>query len=227
MKKKYWVYISLLYSIGFILTYFFFITVALGQIKVVDADTIILNKEKIRLHGIDAPETEQSCYIEEEAWPCGKKATEYLKKLLEGVSTPSLLCKISSKDRYGRSIAVCYVGEININRNLVENGWALAYSEYSKDYIIYEKLASENKVGIWQGVFVEPWDWRKGIRVKAIKKNGCVIKGNISSNGEKIYHLPNTKSYFKTKISTSKGERWFCSEKEAQAHGWRKPKMQD
>ena len=198
MKKKYWVYISLLYSIGGILTYFFFITVALGQIKVVDADTIILNKEKIRLHGIDAPETEQSCYIEEEAWPCGKKATEHLKKLLEGVSTPSLLCKVSSKDRYGRSIAVCYVGEININRNLVENGWALAYSEYSKDYIIYEKLASENKVGIWQGVFVEPWDWRKGIRVKAIKKNGCVIKGNISSNGEKIYHLPYTKSYFKT-----------------------------
>ena len=227
MGKRDYAYNSLLYSVIGILTCFFLTTVAFGQIKIVDADTIILNKEKIRLHGIDAPETEQSCYIEEEAWPCGIKATEYLKKLLEGVSTPSLLCKISSKDRYGRSIAVCYVGEININRNLVENGWALAYSEFSKDYIVYEKLASENKVGIWQGVFVEPWDWRKGIRVKAIKKNGCVIKGNISFNGEKIYHLPNTKSYFKTKISTSKGERWFCSEKEAQAHGWRKPKMQD
>ena len=227
MKKKYRAYISLLFRVTGILTYFFSITVALGQIKVVDADTIFLNKEKIRLHGIDAPETEQSCYIEEEAWPCGKQATEYLKKLLEGASIPSLLCKISSKDRYGRSIGVCYVGEININSSLVENGWALAYTEYSKDYIMYEKSASENKVGIWQGDFVEPWNWRKGIRVKAIKKNGCVIKGNISSNGEKIYHLPNTKSYFKTKISTSKGERWFCSEKEAQSHGWRKPKMQD
>ena len=103
---------------------FFLTTVAFGQIRIVDADTIILNKEKIRIHGIDATETEQSCYIEDQAWSCGKEATEYLKKLLEGVSTQSLLCKISSKDRYGRSIGVCYIGEININSNLVENGWA-------------------------------------------------------------------------------------------------------
>ena len=227
MEKRDYAYTSFLYSVIGILTCFFLTTVAFGQIRIVDADTIILNKEKIRLHGIDAPETEQSCYIEDQAWSCGKEATEYLKKLLEGVSTQSLLCKISSKDRYGRSIGVCYIGEININSNLVENGWALAYTEYSKDYIIYQKLASENKVGIWQGDFVEPWNWRKGIRVKAIKKNGCMIKGNISSNGKKIYHLPNMKSYYKTKISSSKGERWFCSEKEAQAHGWRKPKIKN
>ena len=227
MEKRDYAYTSLLYSVIGILSCFFLNTVAFGQIRIVDADTIILNKEKIRLHGIDAPETEQSCYIEDQAWSCGKEATEYLKKLLEGVSTQSLLCKISSKDRYGRSIGVCYIGEININSNLVENGWALAYTEYSKDYIIYQKLASENKVGIWQGDFVEPWNWRKGIRVKAIKKNGCMIKGNISSNGKKIYHLPNMKSYYKTKISSSKGERWFCSEKEAQAHGWSKPKIKN
>ena len=189
MEKRDYAYTSLLYSVIGILTCFFLTTVAFGQIRIVDADTIILNKEKIRLHGIDAPEIQQSCYIEDQAWSCGKEATEYLKKLFEGVSTQSLHCKISSKDRYGRSIGVCYIGEININSNLVENGWALAYTEYSKDYIIYQKLASENKVGIWQGDFVEPWNWRKAIRVKAIKKNGCVIKGNISSNGKKIYHL--------------------------------------
>ena len=225
--KKSWAFISPLISATGILAYFFFITVALGQIKVVDADTIILNKEKIRLHGIDAPESEQYCYVNKKSWPCGKRATEYLKKLLEGISIPSLHCDISSKDRYGRSIGICYIGDKNINSNLVENGWALAYREYSRDYIPNEKLASKRKIGVWQGDFVEPWKWRRGVRISEAKKVGCHIKGNISSNGEKIYHLPNSKNYLKTKISSSKGERWFCSEKEAQTHGWRKPKIKN
>ena len=79
VKKIAWAYISFLNSIVGIVTYFFFVSIAFGQIKVVDADTIFFNNEKIRLYGIDAPETEQFCYIEKEAWPCGKEATEYLK----------------------------------------------------------------------------------------------------------------------------------------------------
>ena len=225
MKKIAWAYISFLYGTIGIVNYFFFVAIAFGQIKVVDADTIIFNNEKIRLYGIDAPETEQDCYVEKEAWPCGKQATEYLKSLLKDVSPPSLYCNISSKDSYGRSIGVCYIEDQDINSNLVESGWALAYQQYSKDYINVEKLASKKKIGIWQGEFIEPWNWRKGMRIKQVKKIGCQIKGNISSNGEKIYHLPNSKNYLKTKISPSKGERWFCSEKEAKANGWRKPKI--
>ena len=224
MVKKCWTYIFFLYSASGILSYFFLVAIAFGQIKVVDADTIILKSEKIRLYGIDAPETNQYCYVNKEAWPCGNQATKYLKNLLKDVSPSSLNCKISAKDRYGRSIGVCYIEDNNINRNLVENGWALAYREYSKDYIHNEKLASRKKIGIWQGEFVEPWHWRRGVRINEAKKIGCKIKGNISSRGEKIYHLPNSKNYLKTKITTSKGERWFCSEKEAQENGWRKPK---
>ena len=227
VKRKSWAYISFLLSATGILTNLFFATIAFGQIKVVDADTIILNKGKIRLHGIDAPESEQYCYVNKEAWPCGKRATEYLKKLLQGVSITSLHCDISSKDRYGRSIGVCYIEDKNINSILVENGWALAYREYSRDYIPNEKLASKRKTGVWQGDFVEPWKWRRGVRIRGAKKVGCHIKGNISSNGEKIYHLPNSKKYLKTKISPSKGERWFCSEKEAQTHSWRKAKIKN
>ena len=223
VKKKSWAYISFLLSATGILTNLFFATIGFGQIKVVDADTIVFNEEKIRLYGIDAPETNQYCYVNREAWPCGKQATKYLKNLLKDVSLYSLNCKISSKDRYGRSIGVCYLEDNNINRNLVENGWALAYREYSKDFIHNEKLASKKKVGIWQSEFVEPWNWRRGMRIYKAKKIGCKIKGNISSRGEKIYHLPNSKNYLKTKISSSKGERWFCSEKEAQENGWRKP----
>ena len=82
----------------------------------------------------------------------------------------------------------------------------------------------KKKIGIWEGEFVKPWDWRRGVRIYEAQNVDCKIKGNISSNGEKIYHVPNSKNYLKTKISTSKGERWFCSEKDAQASGWRKPK---
>ncbi len=164
------------------------------------------------------------CYVKKEAWPCGKLATEYLKNILKDVSPPSLHCKISSKDRFGRSIGVCYIKDKDINRNLVENGWALAYKEYSKDYIHNEKLASQNKIGIWQGEFVEPWNWRRGVRIYEAKKVGCKIKGNLSSRGEKIYHLPNSKNYLKTKISIAKGERWFCSKKSSSRKWVEKPK---
>lgn len=50
----------------------------------------------------------------------------------------------------------------------------------------------------------------------------CDIKGNISSSGEKIYHLPGCASYSKTKIDASNGERWFCTEEDARDAGWRK-----
>jgi len=50
----------------------------------------------------------------------------------------------------------------------------------------------------------------------------CLIKGNISSNGEKIYHVPGGQFYDRTVITPSKGEKWFCSEVEAQVAGWRR-----
>ena len=53
----------------------------------------------------------------------------------------------------------------------------------------------------------------------------CVIKGNISSKGERIYHVPGGRYYDATVIDTAKGERWFCSEAEAVAAGWRKSKL--
>ena len=53
----------------------------------------------------------------------------------------------------------------------------------------------------------------------------CVIKGNINGSGEHIYHIPGQAYYGRTEISPSKGERWFCSEPEARAAGWRKAKV--
>lgn len=81
-------------------------------------------------------------------------------------------------------------------------------------------------VGLWKGEFVPPWEWRKGERLQSVSTpestTGCLIKGNISGNGERIFHSPGAPHYERTKINTAKGERWFCTEAEAVSAGWRK-----
>ena len=71
-----------------------------------------------------------------------------------------------------------------------------------------------------------PWEWRKGKRLQATtvpdSATSCVIKGNINSKGERIYHMPGGRWYDRTKIEPARGERWFCAEAEAIAGGWRR-----
>ncbi len=73
---------------------------------------------------------------------------------------------------------------------------------------------------------MKPWDWRRGKRIVAnYNASGqSLIKVNISRSGERIYHAPGGQYYDRTKIDPSKGERWFCSEAEATAAGWRRSK---
>ena len=139
------------------------------------------------------------------------------------VSFP-LCCK--DIDRYKRIVAVCRAGGENLNAWMVSEGWAMAYRRYSPDYIRQEDSASRSKVGIWQGEFTAPWDWRRGKRLEATQTQqpgACLIKGNISRSG-RIYHVPGGQYYDRTRIDVGKGERWFCSEAEAQAAGWRRSK---
>lgn len=101
------------------------------------------------------------------------------------------------------------------------NGWALAYQEYSTDYVEQETAARVAGAGIWRGQFVPPWDWRRGERLLSESANDnapgqCLIKGNISGSGERIYHVPGGRYYDQTRIDPSKGEQWFCTEAEAQ-----------
>ena len=126
--------------------------------QVVDGDTIHIQSNKIRLHGIDAPETKQTCKIDNEAWDCGKQSTIELKKL---ISNKKIECIINDIDRYNRYVAICTADEININQWMVRNGWAIAYRYYSKDYILDEKYAQDNELGIWKGEFVEPYRFRR------------------------------------------------------------------
>ncbi len=203
-----------------------------GIPTVIDGDTIDIDGQRIRLHGIDAPESKQICTEGKIEWYCGKEATAALTLLIQGRQTD---CWKTDTDRYGRTVAVCLTADKYLNALMVSGGHAVAYSKYSKAYVPLEQIARKEKRGLWKGKFVFPWNWRKGVRsdvlvssevtnLKSGENTGnCNIKGNISRSG-RIYHVPGGSFYERTKISEHNGERWFCSEKDALNAGWRRSK---
>ena len=130
----------------------------IGVPIIIDGDTVSIGKERIRLHGIDAPEQEQTCMINNTEWPCGRRSTTALRTI---ISDKVINCYGYKRDRYRRLIAVCHCGEIELNAYMVENGWALSYRRYSTDYVNQENTAKINSLGIWRGKFSPPWTWRK------------------------------------------------------------------
>ena len=133
-------------------------TKPLKNIRIIDGDTIHIDKIKYRLHGIDAPEMKQLCKINEKNYKCGVKSKEFLVSL---IGNKPVRCVHKDVDRYKRIVAECFVNNINLNKELVKHGWALAYTDYSKDYVDDENFAKENNLGMWKGTFVEPKKWRK------------------------------------------------------------------
>ena len=110
---------------------------------------------------------------------------------------------------------------------MVSQGWAVAYRKYSRDYLSQESAAKSGRRGVWKGEFVMPSRWHRGERLQTAARSdsgACQIKGNISRSGKRIYHVPGGQWYERTRIDTSKGERWFCSDAEARAAGWRRAK---
>jgi endonuclease YncB( thermonuclease family) len=128
-----------------------------GRPKITDGDTIRIGNIRIRLHGIDAPEAKQTCTAGGKQWPCGRAAT---KALTEIIGDRSVSCNRRDVDRYGRIVAVCRAGAINLNAWMVGQGWAVAYRRFSMDYVRDEGEAKQERKGLWQGEFVMPWDWR-------------------------------------------------------------------
>lgn len=153
----------ILLSLLFLPTQSFAAQDIVGVASVIDADTVEIHNTRIRLEGIDAPESNQTCLIKDKAYRCGQQAALALDTL---IANSTLRCKGSKTDRYKRLIAVCYLKDKDINAWLVENGWAIAYRQYSMDYVGQEDAAKANKVGIWRGEFEAPWDFRKKKRHK-------------------------------------------------------------
>jgi len=195
-----------------------------GRASVIDGDTLEIHGTRIRLHAIDAPESGQSCVVAGKATRCGQEAAL---ALAAEIGNKTVSCTPTDRDRYGRTVAICHAGERNLNAWMVAEGWAIAYRQYGTDYVGEEAAAAAARRGLWQGEFDPPSTWRQDRAAAATPRRteSCAIKGNISGSGERIYHVPGGQYYAKTQVNAASGERWFCSEAEAKAAGWRRSRV--
>jgi endonuclease YncB( thermonuclease family) len=212
-----------------------------GRVTVTDGDSFEIGETRVRLNAIDAPEGRQTCVRGGSIWRCGEAATAKLRGLVAG---RTVACTRKDEDAYGRMVAVCSNGAADLGGAMVAAGLALAYRQYGSDYADEENAARAARRGLWASEFTPPWELRRseagsaetprprraiptdrqrGTAATPQRRTGCTIKGNISDNG-KIYHVRGSSHYEETRIDESDGERWFCTEREARAAGWRAPK---
>jgi micrococcal nuclease len=200
--------------------------------RIIDGDTIeIEGGKKIRYIGIDTPET---VHPDKEVQCFGYEATNKNKELVENKEI-EIEKDVSDTGRYGRLLRYVWMDSIFVNDYLVRQGYAYASSyppdiKYQDQFSKAQQEATANNRGLW-GQCVPKEEKEETTTIQATptpyalpgQPENCVIKGNIShKNKEKIYHVPGCASYNQTVINEAKGERWFCSEEEAVAAGWRK-----
>lgn len=199
--------------------------VLIGQVRATDGDSLRMGEHRIRLYGIDAVEGAQSCMVEGEPWACGRASRRALERLVEG---KTVTCVVRDMDRT-RYVSVCEAGGIELNAQMVRRGWAVAYAEYSADYLDEEGSARREGLALWRSEFERPHEYRARLRreqelvsvPQVAPSADCNIKGNISRSGSRIFHVPGQRDYARTRIDESKGERWFCSPDDARGSGWR------
>lgn len=197
-----------------------------GSANVISGDTIRLNGQTIRLTGVEAPELEQSCAGQaregrsegrtEPRWKCGETARNQLRDFVRG---KQVRCELAS----GGDKGLCRVGTQDIAAELVTRGAVFAQQGLFSSYGRLEQDARNAKRGLWKGVPERPEDYRARLWESAKKTapQGCPIKGQISRN-DRVYVVPWQASYTRVRIRQDKGERWFCTEAEAQAAGFKK-----
>ena len=188
-----------------------------GRVRVIDGDTIQVGDTRVRLHGVDAPEMGQPCQTDSgQTWDCGQWASDGVEALFGGRRA---VCVPIELDRYGRTEAKCTVRGRDMGEVIVAEGYAFAFRRYSMDYDLTEKGAAVAGVGLWSMSLQAPAAYRNEATAPA-PQGDCIIKGNISNSG-RIYHMPHNADYARTRINEGRGERWFCTEAEARAAGWR------
>jgi endonuclease YncB( thermonuclease family) len=221
-----------------------------AEVTITDGDTLVLQGTPFRLDGIDAPQTDQVCLNESGAiWPCGLEARD---RLREFVAKRDVRCDSSKYDTVyrNRRIGMCRVDgeDMSLNQWLVREGWALNFEPYAKGRFKGDEEEARSKgKGLWKGCFVRPQAARPGNKGTAsllgsgcsqrksaeiremlfpaipAMPSGCSIKGKFAARAQVtghrgIYHLEKCRSYGRTRGP----DRWFCSEDEAQAEGFRK-----
>jgi endonuclease YncB( thermonuclease family) len=129
-----------------------------GRVRVIDGDSIRMGRDEIRLQGVDAVEGDQTCRrANGEDWPCGAQARRALARL---VAKQTVTCVHHGKDKYGRILGTCSLASGSINDWLVRQGWAVAYTRYSPEYVDAQAEAKAAKRNIWSGTFTKPERYR-------------------------------------------------------------------
>jgi endonuclease YncB( thermonuclease family) len=192
-----------------------------GRAVAIAGDTLRVGGRLVRLAGIEAPERSQQCVrAGGKRWPCGVSAAQALSRL---VRSRPVTCEVAgSETEAGRSQAACRVGATDLAAELVGKGHVFA-SQGSTTYAVLESKAREARTGIWRGPVERPAEFRAK-RWEAAKRaapEGCPIKGSLTAEG-RVYVLPWSREYERVRMRGGKGERWFCSEAEAEAAGWKR-----
>jgi endonuclease YncB( thermonuclease family) len=192
-----------------------------GRASVVTGDMLRVGGVLVRLKGIEAPETEQYCTIpgKQRAVKCAADALGALQRLAGG---RSVRCEIAGSDSSARVLGICFAGTSEINAELVKGGHVFAEQGVFAPYAMLEDQARTHKTGLWRGSPKRPSEYRTELwnQAKKAAPEGCPIKGAVSPGG-KFYLLPWSPDYGRVRVRRAKGERWFCSEEEAQSAGWK------
>lgn len=206
--------------------------------SVVDGDTIKITYNglltSVRIIGVDTPETVDSRTIVE----CfGIEASKYLKQKLDGkmihIATDFTQ---ADRDKYDRLLRYVYLDDEDIGLSIIANGYGHEYTynapyAHQSDYKKAQSDAENQNKGLWAPDACNETSSKNKDNVSSPiiqpiqSQSNCNIKGNINWSGEKIYHTPGQQYYESTIIDTAYGERWFCTEAEAQGAGWRKSKV--
>jgi endonuclease YncB( thermonuclease family) len=134
-----------------------------GEAKAIDSTTIRIGEQRIMLFGIDSVMRKQLCTLDGKPWQCWQAAVKDLQTLLD---QGSVVCEtIGEPDVYGRLLARCKVNDQDINQQLVSRGFGVARTTESTDYVAAEAVAKEKKLGLWQGQFTPPGQYRRSAGV--------------------------------------------------------------
>lgn len=191
-----------------------------GRASVVSGDLLRVDGHLIRLTGVEQPDAKHPCFKQNgRRWNCNAAARAALDKIVAG---RTVACTASGEDSEGRTLAACRAGDNDVAEALVRGGYVFAAPGFFASYASAEKEARAAKVGLWQGETVRPEEWRVQVweEAKRSAPDGCPIKG-FSRASDKMYAMPWQQAYDSAKMRTVKGDRWFCSEDDARAAGFK------
>jgi endonuclease YncB( thermonuclease family) len=185
----------------------------------VGADSVRIGSTTVRLSGIDTPEPEQRCGRAGRSWRCAAAAEIALSRLVGGYRAS---CTLSGSDESGRTLGRCTVAQKDVGAELVRQGHVFAEAGILARYGGEEREAREAKAGMWGGDVERPAEYRAKLWEEAKRRapEGCPIKGQISG-AARVYVLPWSPDYERARVQKARGERWFCSEQEAVAAGFK------